>query len=127
MCCLCSLHAYLHSLVSEGHGTQDGSLICSVGQSPPVQTPLLWWGRCPDVWGLKWGLSQKLCGFCLSQKLCCFCSLHSHLRRLDSEGSRTQDGSLTCSCRALPAGCSNQKNIMLKPCLHTVKDTPMSK
>jgi hypothetical protein len=33
------------------------------------QTPLLWQGRCPDVWSLKQGLSQKLCGSRLSQKL----------------------------------------------------------
>ena len=33
----------------------------------------------------------------LSQKLCCFCSLQALLRRLVSEGSRIQDGSLTCS------------------------------
>ena len=32
-------------------------------------TLLLWQGRCPDVWSLKHGLPQKLCGFCLSQKL----------------------------------------------------------
>jgi hypothetical protein len=31
-------------------------------------TPLLWQGRCPDVWSPKRGLAQKLCGFCLSQK-----------------------------------------------------------
>jgi hypothetical protein len=33
------------------------------------QTPILWPGRCPDVWGPKRGLPQKLCGSCLSQKL----------------------------------------------------------
>ena len=49
----------------------------------------------PDVWSLKGGLFQKLC---------CFCRLHSHLGRLDSEGSRSQDGSLTCSVRSLPGG-----------------------
>jgi hypothetical protein len=79
------------------------------------QTPLLWrgrcldvWslkrGRCLDVWSLKWDLSQKLCHFCLSQKLCCFCSQHSHLLRLVSEGSGTQDGSLTCSGSQSPPG-----------------------
>jgi hypothetical protein len=36
------------------------------------QIPLLWQGRCPDVWSLKQGLPQKLCGFCLSQKLLAF-------------------------------------------------------
>ena len=77
MCCFCSLHAHLHRLVSEGHRTQDGSLTCSGGQSPPGQTPLLWQGRCPDVWSPKWGMSQKLC---------CFCSPYSHLCRLVSEG-----------------------------------------
>ena len=79
MCCLCSLHGHLHRLVSKGQETQDGSLTCSGSQSPPGQTPLLWQGRCPDVWILKWGLSQKLCCFCLSQKLCRFCILHFHL------------------------------------------------
>jgi hypothetical protein len=63
MCCLCSLQAYPHRLFSEGHGTQDGSLTCSGSQSPPGQTPLLWRGRCLDVWSLKRGLSQKLCCF----------------------------------------------------------------
>ena len=70
------------------------------------QTPVLWQGKCLDVWSPKWVLSQmlchfslfqKLCSFCLSQKLCRFCRLHSHLCRLVSEGSGTQDGSLTCS------------------------------
>ena len=31
--------------------------------------PILWPGWCPDVWGPKRGLPQKLCGSCLSQKL----------------------------------------------------------
>jgi hypothetical protein len=94
ICCLCSPHAHLHRLFSKGHGTQDGSLTCSGGQSPPGQTPLLWWGRCLDIWILKQGLSQKLCCFCLSQNLCNFCSQHSHLHRLVSEGPATQDRSL---------------------------------
>jgi hypothetical protein len=33
------------------------------------QTPLLWQGWCLDVWSLKRGLPQKLCGSRLSQKL----------------------------------------------------------
>jgi hypothetical protein len=45
-------------------------------------TPVLWQGRCLDVWSQKQGLPQKLCGFCLSQKLCNFCSPNSHLSRL---------------------------------------------
>jgi hypothetical protein len=32
-------------------------------------TPILWPGRCLDVWSPKRGLPQKLCGSCLSQKL----------------------------------------------------------
>ena len=47
MCCLCCLHAHLHKLVSEGPVTQDGSLACSGGQSPPVWTPLLCQGKVP--------------------------------------------------------------------------------
>ena len=46
MCCLCSLQAHLHRLVSEGPRTQDGFLTCSSSQSLP---------RCPDVWSPKWG------------------------------------------------------------------------
>ena len=54
--------------------------------------------------GPKQGLSQKLCQLSLSQGLCSFCSLHSHLRRLVSERSRTRDGSPRCSGKALPGG-----------------------
>jgi hypothetical protein len=97
MCCFCSLHAHLHRLVSEGHRTQDDSITCSGDQSPPWQTTSPLAGKVPRCLEPKRGLSQKLCHFCLSQKLCCFCILHSHLCRLVSEGSGTQDGSLTCS------------------------------
>jgi hypothetical protein len=86
MGCLGSLCAHLDRLVSEGPKTQDGSITCSGGQSPPSQPPLLWRGRCPDI-----------CRQGLSQKLCHFCSLHSHLCRLVSDGPGRQDGSLTCS------------------------------
>jgi hypothetical protein len=97
LCHFCSPNSHLHTLVSEGPGTQDGSLSSSGVQSPPRRPPLFWRGRCQDVWNPKRGLSQQLCHFCLFQKLCCFCSLHSHLSRLVSEGPRTQDGSLACS------------------------------
>ena len=33
------------------------------------RTPILWPGRCLDVWSPKRGLPQKLCGSCLSQKV----------------------------------------------------------
>ena len=95
MCFICSLHAHLHGLISEGQGTQDGSLTCSGGQSPPGQSPLLWQVRFLDVWCPKSVLSQKLCRFC---------SPHSHLSRLVFEGPRTQEGSLTCSERAIRSG-----------------------
>ena len=36
MCCLYSLHTHLHSLVFEGHGTQDGSLTCSGIRALPL-------------------------------------------------------------------------------------------
>jgi hypothetical protein len=87
LCSFCSLHSYLHKLVSEGSGTQDGSPRCFEAEPPRAGcTPLLWWGRCPDVWRPKWGLPPKLCLFCLSQKLCSFCSLNTRLCR-----SGTQD------------------------------------
>jgi hypothetical protein len=53
-CHFCSPHSHLGRLVSEGPGTQDGSLTCSGGQSPPRQLPFLWQGRCLDVWSPKW-------------------------------------------------------------------------
>ena len=82
MYCLCSLHTHLHRLVFDRPGTQDGSLTCSGSQSPPRWPPLLWQGRCPDVWSPKQDLSQKLYRFC---------SMHSHLSRLVSEGPGAQD------------------------------------
>ena len=39
-----------------------------VKPSQPGWTPLLWQGRCPDIWSLKWRLPQEVCDFCLSQK-----------------------------------------------------------
>jgi hypothetical protein len=54
--------------------------------------------------GLKQGLSQKVCHFCLSQKLCNFCSPHSHLHSLVSERFRTRDGSSRYSGKAVPGG-----------------------
>ena len=69
----------LHRLVSEGPGTHDGSLICSCSQSPSGRTPLLWQGKCLDVWSWKRGVSKKLCDYCLSQNLTCCCTQHSHL------------------------------------------------
>jgi hypothetical protein len=78
---------------------------------PVGRTLLLWQGRCLDVCSPTRGLSQKLCrscmsqklcSSCLSQKLCSFSSLHCYLRRLVYEGSGSQDGSPTCSGRALP-------------------------
>jgi hypothetical protein len=66
-------------------------LVAPAKPSVAEWTPLLWQGRCPDIWSLKWGLPQMLCHFCLSQKLHSFCSPYSHLCRLVSEGSGNQD------------------------------------
>jgi hypothetical protein len=65
----CSPHSHLHRLVSEGSGNYDGSPRCSCKDLPSRWTPLLWQGRCPDIWSPKRGLPQKLCGSRLSQKL----------------------------------------------------------
>ena len=92
------VHSHLCRLVSEGWFPH------LLYQSISWWTLLLWQVCSPDVWSPKRGLSQKLCCFCLSQKLCHFCSPHFHLSRLVSEGSGTQDGSPTCSGRALPGG-----------------------
>jgi hypothetical protein len=97
LCSFCSSHSHLCRLVTEGSGTQDGSPRSSAVEPTRVGwTPLLR-GRCPDVWSLKWVLCQKLCCFCLTQKLCSFYSHHTHLCRLVTEGSGTQDGSPRCS------------------------------
>ena len=65
----CSPHSHLHRLVSEGSGNYDGSPRCSCKDLPSRWTPLLWQGRCPDIWSPKRGLPQKVCGSRLSQKL----------------------------------------------------------
>jgi hypothetical protein len=72
--------------------------------SQAERTPLLWQGRFLEVWSPKWGLPQKLCGFCLSQKLCSFRSRHSHLHSLVSERSLSRDSSPRCSGKALLGG-----------------------
>jgi hypothetical protein len=50
-------------------GRKMASLDGSVKPSWVGWTPLLWQGRCPDVWSVKGSLPQNLCGSCLSQKL----------------------------------------------------------
>ena len=47
---LCSSRADLCRLISEGPRIQDGSLTCSGSQSLTRWTPLLWQGKCLDVW-----------------------------------------------------------------------------
>jgi hypothetical protein len=77
MCCLCSLSTHLHRLVSKGLRTQDGSLTCSSGHSPPRWSPFLWQGSCPCllVFRQSWQvqlclLNILVCGFVLI--CCCF-------------------------------------------------------
>jgi hypothetical protein len=53
-------------------------------------TPLLWQGRCPDVWNPKRGLLPD-------PEAVSFCSPHSHLCRLVLAGSGNQDVSARCS------------------------------
>jgi hypothetical protein len=60
-----------------------------------TQISAIWTCFLAEHEGLKQGLSQKLCSFCIP---------HSYLCRLFSEGSRTQDGSPICSSRALLDG-----------------------
>ena len=57
ICCLYNLQAHLHRLVSEEHGTQDGSLTSRVDTSPLV-------GKMPRCLCLNRCLSQKLCSLC---------------------------------------------------------------
>ena len=85
---------------SDQHTLCRQALLCSEG----AQISGIWSCLLTEDEGPKQGLSQKLCHFYLSQKLCSFCSPHSHLHRLVSEGSWTQDGSPRSSSRALPGG-----------------------
>ena len=72
MCCLCSLHAHLHRLVSEGPDTRWLShLLWESEPSQEATSPLV--GKVQDVWSPESGLSQKLC---------CFCIPHAHLHIL---------------------------------------------
>jgi hypothetical protein len=72
--------------------------------SGAVQTPLLWQGSCPDVWSLKLGLPQKLCGFCLFQKLLAS-PVHTLICADQSRRNPgTQDGSPRCCGKALLGG-----------------------
>ena len=80
----CSPHSHLHRLSWRDPGTKMGLPSASAKPSQAGRTPLLWQGRCPDIWSLKQGLPQKLCYFFLSQNLCSFYSLHTHLCRLVS-------------------------------------------
>jgi hypothetical protein len=50
-------------------GTKIAPVNAEAKPSQVGRTPVLWPGRGPDVWSLKRGLSQKLCGSCLCQKL----------------------------------------------------------
>jgi hypothetical protein len=80
LCRFCSLYSHLGRLVSDGPGTQDGSIPCSGSQSPPRWPPLLCQGRCLNLWSPKWGLFQKQC---------CFCSLLAHLLQSASWPAQT--------------------------------------
>jgi hypothetical protein len=72
LCSFCSPHSHLSWVVSTGSGNQDVSPRCCGEALPGRRTPLLWQGRCLDVWNLKCGLPQMLCGFHLTQKLLAF-------------------------------------------------------
>ena len=68
------LASVIHTLTYADLSQWDpGTKVAPSGtQAKPTQvglTPLLWQGRCLDVWSTKQGLPQKLCLFCLSQKL----------------------------------------------------------
>jgi hypothetical protein len=52
------------------------------------RTPILWPGRCPDVWSPKRGLPQKLC---LSQVLITgFCLTFGDIRKTLFQGKKTR-------------------------------------
>jgi hypothetical protein len=69
VCSFCSPYSHLSRVVSAGSGNQMSPPDAVAKPSEAGWTPLLWQGSCPDVWSLKRGLPQKLCGFCLFQKL----------------------------------------------------------
>jgi hypothetical protein len=64
----------VHTVTCADQSLRDpGNKMAPLGaQAKPSQvgqTPLLWQGRCLDVWSLKRGLPHRLCGFRLSEKL----------------------------------------------------------
>ena len=86
LCCFCSPCAFLCRLVSEGLGTQYGSLTCSGGQSPPRWPPLLWRGKVPgclEVRSASWlkvmaqnGACPRSCVASAFRRLSCADSPH---------------------------------------------------
>jgi hypothetical protein len=63
-------------------GTQVAPVDAVVKPSLEGWTPLLWQGKCPDVWSLKYGLSLEALWLLPDPEAVSFCSPHSPLRRL---------------------------------------------
>ena len=102
LCSFCSRHFQLRRLVSEGSGNQDGSPQV-LQQGPPRAGRHLSSGR-EGAWmsGAELGSASDTVLLLTVLETVSFCSPHTHLCRLVSEGSRNQDGSPGCSCKALP-------------------------
>ena len=100
----CSPHPYLHRLVSAESRNQDVSPQM-LWQSPPG-----WAGHLSSfkdgaqMSGAQNGVCPRSCVTSACPRSCEVSVAHSHLSRLVSEGSGTQDGSPRCSGRALPGG-----------------------
>ena len=60
LCNICSPNFHLHRLVLEISGIKMAPPGALAKHPWAGHSPLLWQGRCPDVWSLKQGLPQKL-------------------------------------------------------------------
>jgi hypothetical protein len=76
-CFVPTYNSHLHRLISEDGGTKMAPPGAPAKPLRAGWTPLLWQGRCLDIWNPKWGLFQKLS----SRDLGGVCRLCTHVTK----------------------------------------------